>query len=32
MLRDKILDALYLDAQGNIAKAKANAAYIYINQ
>ena len=31
MLRDKILDALYLDAQGNIAKAKANIE-VYLHQ
>lgn len=31
MLRDKILDALYLDAQGNIAKAKANIE-VYLQQ
>ena len=31
MLRDTILDALYLDAQGNIAKAKANIE-VYLQQ
>ena len=31
MLRDKILDALYLDAQGKIAKAKANIE-VYLQQ
>ena len=31
MLRDKILDALYLDAQGKIAKAKANIE-VYLHQ
>nr|BAR30451.1 hypothetical protein [uncultured Mediterranean phage uvMED]BAR39718.1 hypothetical protein [uncultured Mediterranean phage uvMED] len=31
MLRDKILDALFLDAKGNIAKAKANIE-VYLHQ